>query len=279
MPTSSRTSRWMQSSIVSPGSTKPASALYIPGGKAGRAREQHLAAARDQHHHRRRHARIRDVAARRALLRALAGLVARRRSAAAAEAMRAVPFDDLGRARGDREQRLGQLEEERAQAGVPPARGRRRLGGEADRDARRARRARRDSASRRRCRAPRGRAMPGDRGRRRLRRSRFAADQRACPSRNANASVFGAKSADAWAARVRNESLRGVHDGSMIGETGACRQSRGARPRGRARARRRRSAIILVATKADRHGSRTPQPDRRDARGSAERTVDLRRYL
>ena len=32
-PTSSRTSRWMQSSIVSPGSTKPASALHIPGGK------------------------------------------------------------------------------------------------------------------------------------------------------------------------------------------------------------------------------------------------------
>jgi hypothetical protein len=97
----------MQSSIVSPGSTKPASALNIPGREARRAREQDFVAARNQHHHRRRDARIRDVAARGALFRALGILDPRRRSAAAAIAVRAIPFDDLERTRGDREQRIG----------------------------------------------------------------------------------------------------------------------------------------------------------------------------
>jgi len=50
--------------------------------------------------------------------------------------MRAVPVDDLERARGKCEQRLGHLEEQRAQADVTHARGLERIVGEIDRDAR-----------------------------------------------------------------------------------------------------------------------------------------------
>src|SRR6185369_2283406 len=78
-----------------PGLHEPGERAVHRAGKSLGAREQQLGAAGDEHHHRRRYARIGDVAAGRAFLRPLAVAIARRRPAAAAEAVRAIPFGDL----------------------------------------------------------------------------------------------------------------------------------------------------------------------------------------
>ena len=96
--------------------------------------EQQLLPARDQHHHGRRHARIDDVPARRALLCALATLVACRRSAAAAELMATVPFDDLEGTAGEGEPIVRELQEQRAQPAPFPPRRQRRVRCNANRD-------------------------------------------------------------------------------------------------------------------------------------------------
>ena len=109
-------------------------AVHRPGEAIG-PRQQQVEAARDQNHHRRRNARIGDVAASRTLLRALTGLVAHRRAAAAAEAVAAVPLGDLERPARQRELRLRQLQEQRAQSAPLPAVDVRRVAGDMEGDA------------------------------------------------------------------------------------------------------------------------------------------------
>src|SRR5438552_14010736 len=82
--------------------------------KSMRARQQELVVARDERHHRGRHARIRDVTAHRAFLRALALFFVRWRTAASAVAVCAIPFDDLEGAGADGKQGLGHAEKQRA---------------------------------------------------------------------------------------------------------------------------------------------------------------------
>jgi hypothetical protein len=101
----------MQSSIDRP-ARRIRRARYIAFGKAVGARQQQFASSSDEHHHRRRHARINDVSARRTLLGSLVRLVHRGRPAATAVAVAAIPFDNLEGAAGQREQRIGNLQEQ-----------------------------------------------------------------------------------------------------------------------------------------------------------------------
>ena len=71
-------------------------------------------------------------------IRPLAFLVARRRAAAAAVAMRAIPLHDLERARAERNQGFGNAEEQRAQSGEMKTGWRGKIIRQHDRDARRA---------------------------------------------------------------------------------------------------------------------------------------------
>src|SRR5205085_6621576 len=86
--------------------------------KALRARQQELLPAGHERHHRRRHAWVDDMATSGTLLGALLDPVARRRAAAPAKPVAAVPFEDLRGTAGKREPWVGNLQEEAAQ--TPP---------------------------------------------------------------------------------------------------------------------------------------------------------------
>ena len=100
------TSRTRHCSRLSPGSTKPASALCIPGAKCGERASKELVVALHQGHDRWRDARIVGLTAFRTLARPLAKVQYGGRAAAATVLVRAVPIHDLDGAAGEREHHI-----------------------------------------------------------------------------------------------------------------------------------------------------------------------------